>query len=221
VSKIFLSYRRADSQDVCGRIYDQLRTSFGAQNVFKDVDSIGGGVDFRKSISDAVSQSKVMLVIIGPQWLKVADPAGKPRLYTPDDFVRLEIELALKRQDMKVVPVLVSGATMPSAGQLPASISQLAYQNARTVAGDPDFHHHLERLIKELSQTVPLVAGAAEGGLIGPVSPRPPARARTTSWREKAGSALIIVWLIILFGLVLAIMIPIFIQGLPHLYGGH
>jgi hypothetical protein len=82
VSKLFLSYRRADSQDVSGRIYDDLRTSFSPQHVFKDTDSIGGGGDFRQSISDSVSQSRLMLVIIGPLWLKTADATGKPRLYS-------------------------------------------------------------------------------------------------------------------------------------------
>ena len=223
MSKIFLSYRRDDSKDVCGRINDALRRSFGPQSVFKDVDSIGGGVDFRRSISDAVSQSRVMLVIIGPSWLTIMDLAGKPRLANPDDVVRLEVELALLSQDMLVIPVLVNGASMPTKAQLPDSLSELAFRNARKVDSDPDFHPHLERLISEIALRIPLassshsVVGPGASSLVGTVSPYPPAKRRPTTIAEKV--ATLFFW--IMFLVAMAFIIWVFSMLVPHFISGH
>lgn len=111
MSRIFMSYRRGDSADVSGRIYDRLAEHFGAEAVFKDVDDIPFGVDFKTYLNDMVSECAVELVVIGPRWLDISNERGERRLDDPTDFVRIEVEAALKR-DIPVVPLLVSGAFM-------------------------------------------------------------------------------------------------------------
>jgi hypothetical protein len=142
---IFISYRREDSIDVTGRIYDRLCQHFGKQNVFKDVDSIPLGVDFRKHLGDSVGQCNVLLTIIGRQWL--AGDRGQRRLDDIRDFVRIEMEAALKR-DIPVVPVLVQGSSMPSLEDLPEILQSLVYRNGIPVRPDPDFHQDMDKLIK-------------------------------------------------------------------------
>ena len=144
-STIFVSYRRHDSSDVTGRIYDRLTQHFGKQSVFKDVDSIPLGVDFRQHLSDSVSQCDVLLAVIGRQW--AAGSAGRPGLDDARDFVRIEVEAALQR-NIPVVPVLVQGASVPGEEELPETLRSLAYRNGIAVRPDPDFHQDMDRLIK-------------------------------------------------------------------------
>lgn len=142
---IFITYRREDSIDVTGRIYDRLCQHFGKENVFKDVDSIPLGVDFRKHLGDSVGQCDVLLTVIGRQWL--TGDKGKRRLDDLRDFVRIEMEAALKR-DIPVVPVLVQGSSMPGLEDLPEILQSLVYRNGIPVRPDPDFHPDMDRLIK-------------------------------------------------------------------------
>lgn len=152
MSKILISYRREDSHDVTGRIYDRLVQQFGREAVFKDVDSIPLGVDFRAYLEEQVARCEVFLVVIGRNWMK-AGRRGKSRLEDPEDFVRIEIEAALRRQ-IPVIPVLVGGTKALSAEQLPTSIRALAYRHALTVHPDPDFHRDVDRLIASFAQQV-------------------------------------------------------------------
>ena len=142
---IFISYRREDSSDVTGRIYDRLCQHFGEQNVFKDVDSIPLGVDFREHLENSVAQCDVLLTIIGRQWM--AGEKGKRRLDDARDFVRIEMAAALKR-NIPVVPVLVQGSSIPNVEDLPEQLQSLAYRHGTPVRPDPDFHQDMDRLIK-------------------------------------------------------------------------
>jgi len=153
VSKILISYRREDSADVTGRIYDRLIQVF-PQSVFRDVDSIPLGVDFRTYLDEQVAKCDVFLAVIGRDWLKGKGRKGKSRLEDPGDFVRIEIESTLKRQ-IPVIPVLVAGAKIPEAQRLPASIQNVSYRNGIVVRPDPDFHKDMDRLIAHLKQPVP------------------------------------------------------------------
>ena len=146
---LFLSYRRSDSQDVSGRIYDRLIDHFGANHVFKDVDSIPLGVDFRKFVGDKVARCDALLAVIGPQWLETRNEAGGRRLDDARDLVRAEVAAALAR-DIPVVPVLVGSAAMPDEAVLPEELRELAYRNAIPVRPDPDFHKDVSRLIEGL-----------------------------------------------------------------------
>ena len=153
MGNIFVSYRREDSSDVTGRIFDYLKTAFGEKHLFKDVDSIQLGTDFRDAIKQGVNRCHVLLAIIGDEWLQATGKAGARRLDDPDDFVRLEITSALDR-DIPVIPVLVEGATIPGQVDLPTPLQRLAFRNAIQVRPDPDFHHDMERLCDALSQFV-------------------------------------------------------------------
>lgn len=150
--------------DATGRIYDRLVSHFGRNNVFKDVDNIPFGSDFRNEIGKAVSQSVVVLVILGEQWLSVTDEDGRRRIDNLDDFVRIEVEAALKR-DVRVIPLLVGSARMPSEAELPEAIKSLAYRNAVAIRNDPDFHRDMTRLIDSMSD---IVEGHNEGGDVEP-----------------------------------------------------
>lgn len=125
---IFISYRREDSEGHAGRLYEDLAQRFGKEAVFFDVSAIEPGQDFRHAIDANVARCSVLLAMIGPRWLEAGAPAAR-RIDDPSDFVRLEIAAALKRS-IPVVPVLVQGAKMPAAGQLPADLADLAWRNA-------------------------------------------------------------------------------------------
>lgn len=158
MSKIFLSYRREDSADVTGRIYDRLIHVF-PQSVFRDVDSIPLGVDVRAYLDEQVAKCDVFLAVIGRDWLKAKGRNGKSRLEDHEDFVRIEIESALKRQ-IPIIPVLVSGAKIPPAERLPISIQDVSYRNGIVVRPDPDFHKDMDRLIVQLKRPAQGIAEA-------------------------------------------------------------
>jgi hypothetical protein len=153
LGRIFISYRRSDSADIAGRIYDRLVEDFGRDPLFKDVDSIPLGIDFKQYLSQKVRDCRVLLAIVGDHWLDASDEAGKRRLDDPADFVRIEIESALER-GIPVIPLLVRGAKMPRESDLPASLRKLVYQNGVPIRPDPDFHHDMERLIAGLRKYV-------------------------------------------------------------------
>jgi TIR domain len=123
---IFISYRRDDSEGHSGRLRDALNRRFGDGSVFMDVVDIEAGRDFREVIEASCG---VFLAVIGPSWLDAKDEAGLRRLDDPMDFVRLETAPALKRR-IVLVPVLVHGARMPEAEQLPDDLKELTYRNA-------------------------------------------------------------------------------------------
>jgi Tol biopolymer transport system component len=149
LSGIFISYRRSDNPDATGRIYDRLVAEFGKAKVFKDIDSIPLGMDFRGHLNEIVGGCAAVLAIIGPSWVDTRSNAGQRRLEDPDDFVRIELEAALAR-GIPVVPVLVGNATMPGVAQLPASLAELAYRQSIQVRPDPDFPNDATRLVSAL-----------------------------------------------------------------------
>lgn len=151
---IFISYRRDDSGESAGRIYDWLLHKFPYGAVFKDVDSIPLGVDFREHLQSALNRCRVVLVLIGPKWSGICDPAGNRRLDNPADFVRVEVETALSRERLRVIPVLVGGASLPSTQELPDSLQKLPFLNAADVRRDPDFANDMARLIKNIQQAL-------------------------------------------------------------------
>jgi serine/threonine protein kinase len=158
MTKIFLSYRREDSADVAGRIFDHLERRFGRDRLFLDVDAIRYGDDFRRRISEALDQTGVLLAIIGDRWLDAEDraqPACSRRLDDPNDYVSVEISAALKR-GIAVVPVLVGEARMPSARDLPAHLAELSYRNAAEVRSGRDFSFHINRLIEAIADLLGL-----------------------------------------------------------------
>ncbi len=150
---IFISYRRSDSEYVIGRIYDQLTQHFGHDAVFKDVDSIPLGVDFREHLDQALADCRVFIEVIGSTWLNATSNTGKRRLDSPTDHVRIEIEVALKRK-IPVIPLLIHGIEIPDPDALPESIRDLAFRNGMPLRPDPDFQRDIERLTASIAATV-------------------------------------------------------------------
>ena len=151
--RIFISYRRQDSSNMTGRIHDSLVRQFGDRSVFRDVYDIPAGSDFRTILNHEVSQGDIFLAIIGSQWVGITDSQGNRRLDDPNDFVRIEVESALKNPQTRVIPVLVNNANMPVEEELPESLKELCYRNAVKVRTDPDFPHDMDTLVRQLKHS--------------------------------------------------------------------
>ena len=151
---VFVSYRREDSRHQAGRLYDHLVAHFGSEHVFKDVDSIPLGLDFREVLTERVAGCDVFIAVIGDAWLSIAGKSGTRRLDDPGDFVRIEIEAALSRK-IPVIPVLVGDSSVPPAEELPESLRGLAFRNGLPVRPDPDFHHDVDRLVNGITRWFP------------------------------------------------------------------
>jgi len=147
-SRIFVSYRRDDTAYPSGWLFDRLTQHFGKDQVFKDIDSIQLGDDFVEVITAAVASCDVLLAIIGREWLTIADEAGRRRLDNANDFVRLELETALTR-NIRIIPVLVEGARVPRADELPPSLAKLARRQALELSPSR-FDFDVGRLLKVL-----------------------------------------------------------------------
>lgn len=172
---IFISYRRDDSAGYAGRLYDRLSAHFGTDRVFMDVAGIELGTDFVTAIEQAVGSCKVLIVVIGDEWLSTTDAAGRRRLEDPHDFVRLETRVALERE-IRVVPVLVGGALMPRADELPPELKSLARRQAIEIS-----HKQWEASTQELIRALNTMldkradAGVTEPDLV--TATPPPAQA--------------------------------------------
>jgi hypothetical protein len=121
MTSVFVSYRRDDSAGEAGRLADALSSRFGSDRVFRDVEDIPAGSDFAGVIDQALAGADILLVVIGRGWLDARHASGVRRLEDPQDFVRLEIESALRR-GIRIVPVLVQGAAIPAIDRLPESL---------------------------------------------------------------------------------------------------
>ena len=147
---IFISYRRDDSAGETGRLYDQLKNEFGSDRVYLDVNAIEPGVDFIKDIQDAVGKCEILIAVIGKKWLSISNESGR-RIDDPDDFVRLEIQSALDR-DIRVIPALVQGATLPSQDDLPEELGPLTRRQTLPI-NHSTFQTDAERLINVIRKT--------------------------------------------------------------------
>jgi hypothetical protein len=203
-TRVFISYRREDTGGYAGRLYDQLAASFGEQNVFMDIDTLGPGVDFEEEIRKAIDESDVVLALIGRRWLETKGQGGR-RLDEPGDFLRRELGAALGRGRV-VIPVLVQGATMPPSSELPSDIGRLARLNAFELS-DRRWKLDVEELIERLEsrqsaagrtsgrtgERDPRIAQAAAAldAPAEPVSPRgPEARGPTVQPEPEPGPVL-------------------------------
>ncbi len=149
MAKIFISYRREDSAYPAHQIYRELSDYFGSESVVLDVDTIPFGADFREYLNKQVSESDVLLAVIGDRWIETL----KQRLNEPKDFVRIEIQAALERE-IPVVPVLVDNASVPLEKNLPPELVKLAYKQTAEVRAGSDLETHLKRLISGLDRLI-------------------------------------------------------------------
>jgi uncharacterized membrane protein YeaQ/YmgE (transglycosylase-associated protein family) len=152
-SGVFISYRRSDESNFAGRLYERFLRTYETSRIFMDVDSIELGVDFQEVIDRWLEQCSVMLVVIGNKWLDAATPDGSRRLDNPDDFVRIEVASALARPGVRVIPVLVDGASVPSAADLPDPLKPLARRNGLSMS-HAGFGSDFDRLSSTLQRIV-------------------------------------------------------------------
>jgi hypothetical protein len=144
-AKVFISYRRADSAGYAGRVMDRLDRELGRDLVFMDVDAIPLGTNFSKVLHEEVAKCGVLLAVIGPNWLDVRDEHGNRRLDDPNDFVHIEIAAALQRS-IPVIPVLLEGARIPKAIELPEDLKELALRNGMEIR-HASFQDDMNRLV--------------------------------------------------------------------------
>ena len=149
--RVFISYRRQDTAWPARQLYELLVAELGPDRVFKDVDDIEPGDDFIEQIRTAVGSCQVLLALIGPQWLTIKNARGERRIDDPEDFVQLEIETALTRDDVRVIPILVDNAKMPTPQELPAGLTGLARRQAVEIS---PVNFDTRRLLKVLHETL-------------------------------------------------------------------
>ncbi|HXI27630.1 MAG TPA: toll/interleukin-1 receptor domain-containing protein [Vicinamibacterales bacterium] len=171
--KIFINYRRDDSRADSGRLYDRLSSRF-AGRVFRDVASLEPGVEWHDAIVRVLGQADACIVVIGRDWLTIADSSGRRRLDNPSDTVRQELAVALERK-MRVFPVLVGGAKMPAEAELPAELQSLCRRNALELT-EQDWDEDFDKLVRALETSLGL-------------KPQRRAGAQRLPWTWKLGGA--------------------------------
>lgn len=146
--RVFISYRRSDTEMAAGRLREAIARRFGNQQTFRDKEDISAGLDWLNEIQHAIGSDAVVLALIGPAWLTARDSAGRRRLDSPEDANRVELEAALSKH-LRVVPVLVQGASMPDASDLPDALQPLARLHALKLRDD-DWNSDVQRLYSAL-----------------------------------------------------------------------
>jgi hypothetical protein len=146
----FISYRRDQSSWPARMLKGELAQRFGEDSVFMDLDSLEAGQQWPHRIEEAIHHAEVVLVLIGPRWLAATTPDGKRRIDEPGDWVRLEIETALTAH-VVVVPVLLDGAPMPNAEDLPDTIRGITDRNAFSLVAER-WGPQVERLIDSIKE---------------------------------------------------------------------
>ena len=148
-NKIFISYRRKESQDITGRVHDGIAGYFGADAVFMDVDALVSGKEYRAQIGSLINRCGVLLAIIGEDWLECTDDRGTRRLDDPDDLLRIEIQTAIEN-GLTVIPILVHGAALPASDRLPEALASLAGQRPVEIQSGLPFRTDIRKLIDRL-----------------------------------------------------------------------
>jgi hypothetical protein len=161
LSKLFLSYRRADSPDSVKLLHERLLARLPRWSIFYDHRSVPTGQEFPERLRGEVTSSKVVLVIIGPRWMDLI----RERRSLPVDHVREEVRLALQSGNT-VIPIVVGNAAMPTESELAEfpDLSPLLKRNGRWLRPEPDFDVDFERLCAFLDEVGP---GVGPGTVLG------------------------------------------------------
>ena len=152
MARIFVSYRRKETAGHAGRLFDRLREHYGSDNVFRDVDRLKAGDDFVEALARAVDSCDVFVLVIGRDWVTAQNQRGERRLDDPSDFIRLELETALRRKIL-VLPVLVEGATMVDAEDLPEPLRPLARRQALELS-EHRWDFDIQALLRRIDEVV-------------------------------------------------------------------
>lgn len=173
---VFINYRRDQTAGEARALFNSLVQQLGTDRVFMDVDNIALGRDFREVLRQRLDDCEVLLALIGRGWADARDAAGQRRLEQPNDFVRLEIATALQR-NVAVTPVLVQGARMPQADDLPEDLKPLSFRNGFEL-NHQTWDSNVRELVARLGMAparrddaprsrAPVVAGAAALAVAG------------------------------------------------------
>ncbi|PJF39252.1 MAG: hypothetical protein CUN55_14885, partial [Phototrophicales bacterium] len=150
---IFISYRISDTLDITGRIYDHLRSYFPAEMLFRDMDTLEIGDQLSPTIQRHLNSCRVMLVIIGRDWVSVENEQGR-RLLQEKDFVRREVQHGLSSDTITVIPILVDNTPMPTKDELPDVLQKLVEPKAHSVSSKEDFYYHMRQLAEKIAQLI-------------------------------------------------------------------
>ena len=154
---IFISYRRADSGYAVGRLHQCLAEAFGREAVFCDFDSIPAGADFPERIRNVLAGCRVVLPVIGKDWLRIFRERNPEEGDAGPDWVRAELEIACQRRaaegegQLLVYPLRLLDATLPGREYLPESLAQLPRLNGDPVRLDPDFRNDVRLVVEKIS----------------------------------------------------------------------
>jgi len=208
VSAIFINYRREDSAGYAGRLASDLVQRLPGVSIFQDIDRIDPGADFVDSINNALDQSQMVLALIGRGWLNATDKKGQRRLANPGDFVVLELASALKRR-IRTIPVLVGGAEMPAAEDLPDAIKDLARRNAHEIS-DTRWRYDVDQLVGKIRSAMDAAKREAAPAAVAPSDQErkpPPTATRGQGQRFD--------WIRV--GVPSAVVVGLFIWGMAYL----
>lgn len=151
---VFISYRRADSALVTGRIRASLAEHFDRREFFFDVDSLNAGDLISEKIRKALSKVSLQLVVVGKNWLEMNSTTGKPRLFDEHDYVRLEIETAISNK-LKIIALLLDRASPPNVEALPQSLHSFPDQLGLPIRPEPDYLQDIDALCNNIRKQVP------------------------------------------------------------------
>jgi hypothetical protein len=153
--KIFVCYRRDDTEGHAGRLYDRLEERFPGR-VFMDVASVGVGTRWAEVIDSTLQSCGAAVILIGKRWL-APGPDGRRRIDAADDTTRAEITTAL-RLNLEIVPVLVSDALLPSRSDVPPDVAPILDWQALHI-DEEDYDHDVVRLIRALEDKLHAARG--------------------------------------------------------------
>lgn len=191
VTGIFISYRREHTAVIVDRLHHRLTDHFGVSQIDRDIETVDPGDDFGQRIDEVVASSAVVLAIISDRWLVDRNPVGKRPIGVPRDWVQREIEVALRRPDVFVIPVLIEGAPMPGERELPDDIRGLALCKPMQLS-DGGWDDEVGRLLVALEEVVgasgapaALRAGAQAGPTAAADAPLPDAPSTRRWFRRR------------------------------------
>lgn len=162
MGRIFISYRRDDSQDMTERIHDRLVRDLKEHQIFLDVErnAIPGAAHYKDVLTEYAQNCDVLIAIIGTKWLTIKDPlTDLRRLDNPDDFVRIEVGTALASDRAKVIPVFIHNAKVPHPTELPDPLKGLLELQVVKIRNNPDFHQDIDNLLKVIHYYLPPKTG--------------------------------------------------------------
>lgn len=188
---VFISYRREHTAAVVQRLHHRLADRFGGSQIVRDIQAGAPGDDFGRRIDEAVASSAAVLVMISDRWLVDRNPVGKRPIGVPRDWVQREIEVALQRPNVLVIPVLIEGATVPAEQDLPYDIRSLSRRRAMHLSNS-GWEDDVRLLIAALDEVVDtsraraaLPSGAQPGPAAAVASDPPPEVPPTRRWFQR------------------------------------